>query len=261
MPTAAAQHPRLGAVPGFAEGVRLLARGFRVWGTSPRLMLLGLVPSLITFAIITAVVVVLVLNLYTIATVITPFAEGWDAGWATALRVVVGLAVLGTAGLLLAYTFTVVTLAIGQPFFEAISKAVDDSLGGVTEAQETPFWRALWRGIGEALGILLLTILIGAGLFLLSLIPLVGTIIAATIGAFTGGWFLALELTVVPFERRGLHFADRRRMLGARRSVTLGFGVAVFLLFLIPLGAVVAMPAAVAGGTLLSRRALGEPTA
>jgi CysZ protein len=258
--TAPVQHPPSGALRGFAEGVGLLARGFRVWATSPRLMMLGMVPGIITFAIIAAVVVVLVINLDAIARGLTPFAAGWDEPWAGALRVVVGLAILGTAGLVLAYTFTVVTLAIGQPFFESIAKVVDDSLGGVAEEVVTPFWRGLLRGIGEAVGILLLTLLIGAGLFLLGLIPLVGTIIAATIGAFTGGWFLALELTAAPFERRGLRFPERRRMLGARRSVTLGFGVAVFLLFLIPLGAVVTMPAAVAGGTLLSRRMLGEPT-
>jgi CysZ protein len=35
--------------------------------------------------------------------------------------------------------------------------------------------------------------------------------------------------------------------------------VAVFLCFLIPLGAVLLMPAAVAGAALLSRRALGQP--
>ena len=35
--------------------------------------------------------------------------------------------------------------------------------------------------------------------------------------------------------------------------------VAVFLSFLVPLGAVLLMPAAVAGGALLSRRALGQP--
>jgi CysZ protein len=41
--------------------------------------------------------------------------------------------------------------------------------------------------------------------------------------------------------------------------MALGFGVAVFGCFLIPFGAVLLMPAAVAGGTLLARHALGLP--
>jgi CysZ protein len=47
--------------------------------------------------------------------------------------------------------------------------------------------------------------------------------------------------------------------LREHRPFALGFGVAVFLSFLIPLGAILLMPAAVAGAALLTRRALGQP--
>lgn len=268
MTTAPAQPPQLpaiGALRGFAQGVGLLLRGFRLWGTSPRLMLLGLIPGLITVAIFGTIVVLIAVNLGGIVTGLTPFAEQWDAGWALTLRIALSLALLGGAGVALAYTFTAVTVAIGQPFFEKISRAVDDSLGdslgGLAESEPTPFWPALRRGLGEGIRLFLLTLVIGLGLVTLGLIPIVGTVAATIIGALCGGWFLALELSAVPFERRGLVLADRRRMLGAQRPVTLGFGVALFVLFLIPLGAVVAMPAAVAGATLLSRRSLGEATA
>jgi CysZ protein len=73
------------------------------------------------------------------------------------------------------------------------------------------------------------------------------------LGANVAGWFLALELTGTPFYRRGLRMRDRRVRLRTRRTLALGFGVAVFVCFLIPLGAVLIMPAAVAGGTLLAR--------
>ena len=48
-------------------------------------------------------------------------------------------------------------------------------------------------------------------------------------------------------------------MLGRHRALGLGFGSAVFACFLIPLGAVLVMPAAIAGATLLARRSLGKP--
>ena len=70
---------------------------------------------------------------------------------------------------------------------------------------------------------------------------------------------LALELTSVPFERRGMRFRERRAMLRARRPMAIGFGVATFVCFLIPLGAVLVMPAAVAGATIMSRRLFGLP--
>jgi CysZ protein len=79
------------------------------------------------------------------------------------------------------------------------------------------------------------------------------------LGALVGGWLLAVELTGAPFQRRGQRLRDRRRVLKTQRPLTLGFGVAVFLCFLIPLGAIFMMPAAIAGATLLSRRTLGHP--
>jgi CysZ protein len=50
-------------------------------------------------------------------------------------------------------------------------------------------------------------------------------------------------------------------LLRARLPLALGFGLGVFVCFLVPLGAVLLMPAAVAGGTLLAREVLGLPTA
>jgi CysZ protein len=95
---------------------------------------------------------------------------------------------------------------------------------------------------------------------LVGLVPVVGQVVAPVAGAAIGGWFLALELVGGPFARRGLWLAERRAALRAHRPLAIGFGVAVFVCFLIPLGAVVFMPAAVAGATLLTRRVLDAPS-
>lgn len=247
-----------GFVAGFLMGVRLLGRGFRLWGTSPRLMLIGAIPGIVTLALFTLAVVILALNLENLARTLTPFADGWDETLRSTLRLLVAVALIAGETLLLVYLFAAVTLLIGQPFFEKISERVEDSLGGVPSAVDVPFWPSIGRGILEALRVLAITLGVGLCLLVLGFIPVIGPICAAVVGAFTGGWFLALELTTVPFERRGLRLDDRRRMLRAQRPTTLGFGVAVFLLFLLPLGALVTMPAAAAGATLLARRALGE---
>ncbi|SFN69824.1 EI24 domain-containing protein [Mycetocola miduiensis] len=247
-----------GFFSGFGMGIRLLGRGFRLWVTSPRLMVIGAIPGLITLALFTVAVVLLALNLENVATILTPFANGWDETFRSGLRVLVAVALIAAEVLILVYLFAAVTLMIGQPFFERIAERVENSLGGVPSAVDVPFWPSVVRGIGESLRVVAITIGVGLGLLLLGFIPVLGPICAAVIGAVTGGWFLALELSTVTFERRGLRLDDRRRLLKAQRSTTLGFGVAVFLLFLVPLGAVVTMPAAVAGATLLARRSLGE---
>lgn len=255
------QKTTTGFVSGFIMGIRLLGRGFRLWVTSPRLMFIGAIPGLITLVLIVAAAVVLGFNLDNLSTLLTPFAADWDEGFRTGLRIVVGVALAGAGLLIFVYSYAAITLLIGQPFFEKISERVELSLGGMPHEVEAPILASIARGIGESLRILLVTVAIGLGLFVLGFIPLIGTLAAWIIGAVTGGWFLALELSTVAFERRGIALKQRRAALGAQRSTTLGFGVAVFLLFLVPFGALVTMPAAAAGATLLARRSLGETDA
>jgi CysZ protein len=221
-------------------------------------MLIGAIPGLITLVLLVAAAVALGLNLDTLSRALTPFATGWDEVYRTGIRIVVMAAIAGAALLIFIYSYAAITLLIGQPFFEKISERVEESLGGVPAQVEAPLLASIARGIGESLRVLLVTFAIGLGLFLLGFIPLVGTLLAWVLGAITGGWFLALELSTVAFERRGLALKQRRKALAAQRSTTLGFGIATFLLFLVPLGALVTMPAAAAGATLLARRSLGE---
>ncbi|MFT4213350.1 MAG: hypothetical protein QM622_01035 [Microbacterium sp.] len=57
---------------------------------------------------------------------------------------------------------------------------------------------------------------------------------------------------------RGLGSGERRMLRRRHRARTLGFGVATQLCFLVPFGAVVTMPAAVAGSTLLGHSLLEQ---
>src|SRR5258705_129312 len=87
---------------------------------------------------------------------------------------------------------------------------------------------------------------------LLGLVPaaIVGLILTARLVV------LAIELTTRPLEARGITWHQRRRVLRTRNPRLIGFGVAVHFFYGIPLGAVLVMPAAVAGATIMARHAL-----
>jgi CysZ protein len=242
----------------FFDGVAFLGRGLKLWGSDPRLMLFGALPALIVAAVYLAVLVVLFINAPALAEWATPFADRWDEGWRTALRITAVIAFVALGALLVVYTYTAITLAVGDPFYEKIWRSVENRLGGIQNEVEVPFWPSLRRAIADAVRILGITAVIGLGLFVLGFIPIVGQTLVPVLGASVAGWFLALELTGKAFEARGRSLRDRRRALAAIRPTALGFGVASYLVFLIPFGAVFVMPAAVAGGTLLSRQALAE---
>jgi len=245
----------------FFDGVKLLGQGLKRVGTNPKRLFLGLIPaflSLILFAILLAVLLFFLGDLVGAA---TWYARDWESGGLRAtVEVLTGAAILGVAGFLAILSYTAVTLAIGDPFYEAISESIEDELGGVPDEVETPMWASMLRSIRDSARLILTTALLAIPLFLIGLIPVIGQVTGAVLGGLVGGWFLAVELTGVAFYRRGLGLADRRRLLRTQRKTALGFGVAIFLCFLIPLGGVLMMPAAVAGGTLLTRKVFGLPT-
>ncbi|WP_405116012.1 EI24 domain-containing protein [Micromonospora sp. NBC_01405] len=250
--------PVTGAVGRFFSGVGLLLRGLGLYVRSPGLMLLGIVPALLSGALFVGAFATLVYFVDDLAALVTPFADDWSATARGLVRVIAGLAFLGVGGLLGVLTFTAVTLVIGDPFYEKISERVEERYGGTPGAVEVPFWSSLRRSLVDSLRLVAISVLVGIPLFAAGFIPVVGQTVVPVIGAAVGGWLLALELTGAPFSRRGLRLPDRRARLKVDRPTTLGFGVAVFVCFLIPLGAVLIMPAAVAGAALLTRRSLGQ---
>jgi CysZ protein len=258
--SAAAAAPGNGPVHGFVSGVAFLGRGFGMWVTSPKLMVLGAIPALVVGVLYAVLLLTLLLNLETISGWFSPFAEGWSEPWRTTAHVGIAVAALGITILVLIYTFVAITLAVGDPFYEKIWRRVESRLGDAPADTTGSFWRSASRGLGNGLRILLGTGLVGSALFLLGFIPIVGQSIVPVLGVVCGGWFLAVELSGFAFDARGLSLGERRRMLRGRRASALGFGMATYLLFLVPCAAVVVMPAAVAGATLLSRSVLdGNP--
>ena len=242
----------------FLRGVGDLGRGFRMWGTGPRLMLLGAVPALIVGAVWIALLVGLLTSLDGVAGWLTGFADPWTEPFRSAVRAVVGLAVVVLAIVVGALTFTAVVLTVGDPWYERISRSVEERLGDAPPERDEPLLRGVLRAARDGLALLLASVGVGVVSFLLGLIPVVGPVLGAVFGATSGGWFLALELTGTPFDARGIALGERWRVLARSRARTLGFGVATWVLFLVPLGAVVAMPAAVGGATLLVRRTLEQ---
>lgn len=246
-----------GVVGEFFSGFATLFRGFGWWKRRPGLMVLGLLPALIVAAGLIALILVIAANAEGIVGFVTPFADAWDPGWARLFRVLAAVALLIGFVVLAAFTFTGLTLLIGDWFYERIWWSVETELGGLPEKQETGFWRS----VGDSLRLAGRALLTSLLLALLSFIPVVGTVIAAVVGFVFTARILATELTTRPLEARGLTRVDRRAALRSRRPRVLGFGVAVQLCFLVPGGAVLVMPAAVAGATHLARQVVGADPA
>ena len=245
-----------GPVAGGAD----VLRGIGMFLGTPGVRLLGILPVLLAGTLVLALLGLLVVYLDELADVLTPFADQWDESSRTLIRVGTGLVVLLGSTALLVVSFTVICQIIGQPFYERISDRIEHDLGGHA-VQGAPWWRTFPRASLESALLLAMTLACTAPLFLLGLFPVFGQTVVPVLQALVAGFFLAVELLAIPLERRGLHLGGRMRFVWRHRGQTLGFGITAFLLFLVPLMNVLAMPGAVVGATLLVRRLSGDQVA
>lgn len=237
---------------GFGRGAGHLFRGVRLWRERPALMLLGIVPALIVAAFVVALLVVLVLYVDDVVGWATPFADDWDDAVRGLFRGALVVLVLVGAVMLSIVTFTGLTLAVGDPFYEKIWKEVELSLGG-----DVPDRGVGWiRGAVDGLVLVALGIATAVVVFVIGLLPVVGSVVGAVLGLVVSGRLLAGELVSRPLEARGMDRAARAALMREHRGAMLGFGVCVQACFLVPFGGILVMPAAVAGATYLAREAL-----
>ncbi|TWP46543.1 hypothetical protein FKR81_35815 [Lentzea tibetensis] len=240
----------------FGSGSRLLLRGFQLVFSSPRRVLVGMLPALLTAVLMIGGIVLLASNINELSAWATGFASDWSEGLRVAVQVAVGVSFVVAALGLSVLLFTAVSLIIGGPFYEYIAEQVEDELGGVPEAEQAGWWRCFVIGIRDAVLLIGLSLLFTIPLFFMGFIPFIGQTVIPVIAVSVNAYLLSIELTGVPFIRRGRSLKDRRRALASRRAVVLGFAVPTYLLCLIPLAALVVIPAAMAGGTVLAHRLL-----
>lgn len=235
-----------------AFGVRLYGRGVGLWRSRPGLAAVGLLPGLMTAWLFAAGFIVLFASLDRISGSIADALVG-DGAWHGIVQVAAAVAVISGALVVAVLTFVSVTSLLGQGVFDLISRRVDESLGPVPTVVEEPWWRSVRRSVGEGISMIALSVPLAIAVGLLGIVPVIGAMAAWILGATIGGWLLALEFTAASFERRGLTFAQRRRLLGQRRAVAVGFGATAFIASSFAPLAVLTMPLSFAGGAHLAR--------
>ncbi|SDT21305.1 CysZ protein [Friedmanniella luteola] len=242
-------------------GVGLLGRGLALIARRPRLFLLGALPPLVTSTLFVVVLVLLATRGDAVVGAMTGFADGWSAGLAAAVRVLVSLGLLGGVVLLMVISFTTLTLTLGAPLYDLISEFVDRELPAPPTPPEDGWVSSLGRGLRQSVGLIAVSAGCAVALFAAGFVPLVGQLAVPVVSALVGGWLLGIELVGSALERRGvLTLRGRRELMRRRRFRVLGLCVPTFLLLAVPFVGVVVFPVATAAGTLLARQLVGEST-
>jgi CysZ protein len=244
------------SVRDFWLGVRLFWRGLGILLRSPRLLLIGALPAVLTALLLAGGMVALVSWIDELAALVTPFADDWADGMRTAVRLAAGVALFAAALVIGLLSFSALTLAVGAPLYEHIAEKVEDDLGGTPADTEPPWWRLLGMSMRDGLLLVLRSLLFTIPLVIAGFVPVVGQTVVPVLLALVTAWFLALELVAVSFYRRGMDLRRRRELMSRRRGLALGLGLPASLLCAIPFAAIIVMPVAFVGGVLVAHETL-----
>jgi CysZ protein len=183
---------------------------------------------------------------------------------ATWLVVVLWVArVIGTlAAFVLGPLLAIFIVNIGFPFFNqgvfmAGMRAVDPERAALLEGKPG---MSLPRAIGLASWRFVKFVGLSLLLFVIGLVPVVGTVIASVGGVILAARAVAWELLDPYFETLDIRHAEQRELIRRHQKVLLGFGLPIALLFAIPIvGPLLFGLAQVAGAVFVSRELPVDP--
>jgi CysZ protein len=219
-------------------GIRFFFLGLRTLVRNPALLSLSMIPMLLTLALLMGLI-------FGAAMLV-----GWLIGDAIRAEIRIAAQVLMFAlTLLIAYfLYLPVARVLLAPFAEALSRktrAIDMSNKGRTVPKNNQGWaRAMLEGLKL---VIFQTAVALAALALGLAFPPVGAPVGIVVAIFLGG----LDFFDIPLSTRGLRLRNKLAVIWRNKSLALGFGAAAYLMLLIPVINMLALPIGVVGATLL----------
>lgn len=149
-----------------------------------------------------------------------------------------------SAVLLVISTFTVVANLIASPFLSLLAAEVEGLMTGKKPVAQSPA-----QAIGNELEKFFYSIKWLIWFPILFFIPVVNTLISPLWFVFCA-WMMAVEYGDYPMANQGMNGRTVRQHLKRNGGGSLGFGVAVMMMMMVPVVNFLVMPAAVAGATI-----------
>ncbi|ABK44974.1 protein of unknown function DUF540 [Magnetococcus marinus MC-1] len=236
------------------QGISYLLRGLKML-FHPRVRPFVAVPLLLNFTLFG----VGFYYLFDLVGYLRAEVAAWLPGWLSWLSFLVLPTVLVLALLVIFYGFTVIANLIGSPFNGVLAQRVEEVAKGqppiISNAES---WMTVLKGAAQAifneigkLFYMLKWLIIG---ILLSLSAIVSVVLAPLIPVLLfliAAWLMAVEYADYATDNNGLRGRQSRTLLRRNKMHALGFGSAAVLMTWVPLLNLLAMPASVAGATLM----------
>lgn len=131
------------------------------------------------------------------------------------------------------------------PFAEALSRKTHAINTGAKYSSDSNWWRAIREGVK----IVMLHVLIGLAAATVGVaFPPIGAPVGVAVAVFLCG----LDFFDVPLAARGLPLGEKLKVIFGNKFLTLGFGIAAYLMLLIPGVNLLSLPVGIIGATLIT---------
>jgi CysZ protein len=230
------------------QGARYVLRGLGVLST-PGLRRYVILPILLNLLLLSGVIL---LGVQGFSAVMDWAIAGTVGELPGAFRAVLWVIFALLVGWMLLNVFVATSTLLGSPFYALLSQRLETMLRGEPAPQAS--WKEIWEEVCHTLVQELhkfaYFLLLAIPFLLLFLIPGVN-FAAPFLFLLYSCWVMGLECIDFPLANHLIPFAVQRRILRQRMVRTMSFGSTALLLSLIPGINLVALPAAVAGATIL----------
>jgi CysZ protein len=234
----------------YVRGFRIALEGMKLAFQSPEVGRAYVRVSLVIFSLGLLLAGIGILALWT-NTEPAPDAEAWLVAVLWIARVVGSMAALVLGPLMAIYVVNIGFPFFNQGVFMAGMRAIDPKRAAGLEDKPG---MSVGRAIGLALWRFLKFVGLGLMLFVIGLVPVIGTVIATVGGLILASYAVAWELLDPYFETLDIRHAEQRALIKRHKKVLLGFGMPIALLFGIPIvGPLLFGLAQVAGAMLVAR--------
>ncbi len=235
----------------FVGGLRIPLRSARFLMKSRGLWPLAAIPAALSFAVFAVVATTLVFQGDALLVYLWAKPEDWLVVFWWAMRLLMIPVVL-----LITYFFTLmISAVIASPANDRLAMRIEEIIVGnprVSDDSLKAVVSGAARGALQAAANLGILVVLMTPIFLLNVIPGVGSLIASVLGAVVASFFIALDYTDWTLEREKYGWKDKWGGIWTHRHLAFGFGLGTSLLMWIPVVNFLSMPIAVVGGTSLA---------
>jgi len=232
-----------------ATGVGDLGRGLAALRAHPALWKWLVAPAIVTLLLVAAAVFGIVHAIDPVVGWVTAHLPGWLA---SVVGPVLGVLVVGVMIAAALFAFTAIAGVVAGPFCERLSEHLEAELTGRPPSPFSlrEFIHGALLSVVHAARRLVAAVVALALVFALGFVPVVGSIAAVAVAVWFAATAASYDCYDAVFGRRMMAYRDKLAYLARHRGRTLGLGLAVAGLLLVPGLNLIALGVGAAGATV-----------